>query len=875
MKKPNISFYPFPLAIIFLGTLISLFLVVSPAKAILIEGPGISASLTVQNDNNNNDIVNIGDTIRVAVNINGDGSCSSNVQADLRAYGGSQNQNINGCTSNANSNNSSYMLDLLVQDGGDNGIEVGANNSSSAVNVSIINLETSTTTNTIGDGEVDTSDGVDTIAPEVDIILPEDQGATQHVSPLEVFTSQTANCEYDLDDDDFVPLSFSGNILHTDRFRNLSAGSHTVELRCTDSAGNQGLDSSTWTKVVGQQMLYGANGAGGNPDTHLFILDPESGDIVQDIGSINDVTNSSINYPVTGLAFDPINGTLYGTTGGGGRRKILSEGEERTQKLITIDPLTGSGTLIGTVTSTVVDNENSNTTITHNMADIAFSASGSLYGWSEPNLDDLHLINKTTAVATSLGDSELETSGSGLEFANPSNFSQVERLAENVNFNASPSLYLTGTTDEGDLDVINPFDGSVDQSIPLRNTLAVGEEEEGYDIAALTSDQNGILLGSRLTTGIIEEEDFPDLVFIDQNTGVIISMGENEDLEGMDAIAFNTLNQPAGALSVTITNPSMNATLFSSSFTLQATTNHNANCSSKLDSGTFQTMSVTGATSHSQNYTSVNLGQHTAMVNCVDNNNNNASASVNFSIVTRLGGGGGGGGGGGSIVPPSNTNVNTNTNSGGSTNTNSGGGTNTNVNGPFSDTNDPFVNMLAEKCGAQGFRDDVNNLRLFMPNKSMLRGELIKLLMYCKYGELSVPAEKPFPDVEVTSPFAPYIAKAKELHFVTGYEAGPFLGTFQELQEVTREEALTMILRVAVPLGDVLQVVGTNPENVFKDTDPSQWYYPDVYYSFVKKYTEGYRDLEGNLLHIFGLGDPVARAHAAKWIVLIVLEASL
>src|SRR5436305_13826516 len=57
--------------------------------------------------------------------------------------------------------------------------------------------------------------------------------------------------------------------------------------------------------------LYASVAAGGSGE--LYILNTASGAVVQDIGPLND--SSSVNYPMIGLAFHPVSGVLYGSTG--------------------------------------------------------------------------------------------------------------------------------------------------------------------------------------------------------------------------------------------------------------------------------------------------------------------------------------------------------------------------------------------------------------------------------------------------------------------------------------------------------------------------------------------------------------------------------
>src|SRR5262245_61989674 len=48
----------------------------------------------------------------------------------------------------------------------------------------------------------------------------------------------------------------------------------------------------------------------------LYIINQATGAMVQDIGPLNDSLGA--NYPITGLAFSPVTGVLYGSTGNAG-----------------------------------------------------------------------------------------------------------------------------------------------------------------------------------------------------------------------------------------------------------------------------------------------------------------------------------------------------------------------------------------------------------------------------------------------------------------------------------------------------------------------------------------------------------------------------
>lgn len=69
--------------------------------------------------------------------------------------------------------------------------------------------------------------------------------------------------------------------------------------------------SVTPKQAAAASILYGATSAGGPGE--LYTLNPLTGAMTVDIGPLNDALGA--NYPVTGLAFNPITGLLYGSTG--------------------------------------------------------------------------------------------------------------------------------------------------------------------------------------------------------------------------------------------------------------------------------------------------------------------------------------------------------------------------------------------------------------------------------------------------------------------------------------------------------------------------------------------------------------------------------
>ncbi|MCI0457349.1 MAG: DUF4394 domain-containing protein [Gemmataceae bacterium] len=235
-------------------------------------------------------------------------------------------------------------------------------------------------------------------------------------------------------------------------------------------------------RAQGDLVLYGADGSGGNP-SNLYIINPATGAVQQTVGPIG--------FGVTGLAFDPTTGTLYGSTGAA----------SRTQGLITINLTTGAGTLVGEF------NLGGET-----MADIAFDSAGNLFGWAEPGSDDLFSINKATGAATSVGESGLATALSGLAIS------------------PSGTVFFGGANSVNGLGLVSldPTTGAVTGSVPFTSALNVG--------LGLSFNDTGVLFG-------IERVDTTNrnLVTINTTTGALTTVGPT--VNNLDALAFQPGSQ--------------------------------------------------------------------------------------------------------------------------------------------------------------------------------------------------------------------------------------------------------------------------------------------------------------------------------------------
>jgi hypothetical protein len=215
----------------------------------------------------------------------------------------------------------------------------------------------------------------------------------------------------------------------------------------------------------GESVVYATDGAG-NDNSNLMIIDPATGEPIEIVGPTG--------YGIVGLAMDPTTGILYGTTG---------RNYDDDPKLIQIDPVTGAGTVIGTLD---VDGETA--------ASLAFSSDGTLYGWIEPSSDDLATINLTTGEATILGDSGLDTWGASLAFA------------------PDGTLYFFG--ESGQIHVLDPVDGSVIDTISLSEDLEPGGSIEilpdGTMIAVVIEDGRSLYEINPETGEVTFLNDFPN-----------------------------------------------------------------------------------------------------------------------------------------------------------------------------------------------------------------------------------------------------------------------------------------------------------------------------------------------------------------------------
>jgi len=242
--------------------------------------------------------------------------------------------------------------------------------------------------------------------------------------------------------------------------------------------------------------LYASDGAGGNSEASLYKVDPATGAKTETIGDIG--------FAVTGLAFDPTTGILYGSTS--------SEDLNEPGSLITINSDTGAGTLVGAPGTTIVTGCDTGT------ADITFTTDGTLYGWTECE-DNLVQIDKATGVGTLVG-TGTGSSGSGLD-ADPDD----------------NTLWLTPQGDAGDY-------GTVDRTTGVFTNQGTLDGDNGNSINSLAWSCDGeTLYGTANIEG--GAPSFREFITIDTATDHITVLGGPAGIDPeQDALAWDCSPEP-------------------------------------------------------------------------------------------------------------------------------------------------------------------------------------------------------------------------------------------------------------------------------------------------------------------------------------------
>lgn len=199
-----------------------------------------------------------------------------------------------------------------------------------------------------------------------------------------------------------------------------------VGVKISNIAENESPEALFYFGFYGPniELLYATQGSYLPGSLYLIKLNSDY-DTIEEVTLIGPLLDDDDNeYTITGIAFHPSTGVLYGVSG----RASPTNGNS----LVTIDINTGRVTVIGVLLD---DINSAQTTI----ADISFLSNEILVGWAERGRepDSLAIIDITTGLVTMRSDSGLGTYGSG------------------ISANSSDILYFAGDGDTGYLRTID------------------------------------------------------------------------------------------------------------------------------------------------------------------------------------------------------------------------------------------------------------------------------------------------------------------------------------------------------------------------------------------------------------------------------------
>lgn len=250
---------------------------------------------------------------------------------------------------------------------------------------------------------------------------------------------------------------------------------------------------SGWTQAHAD-IIYAASGSQG-VDGNLYTLDPLTGAATL-VGPLVDAADSP--YGLTGLAFDPVSGVLYGST--------ANASPTAPGSLVTVDPATALVTLIGDFAG-----------IASTMSDITFISDGTLYGLAAADQHQLYTIDPATGIVTLVGPAGgLSHFGGG---------SLAARPGDNVLF-ATPN---SSTDPPGDLVIVSAADGS--QTLVAALSGAPLVDGTSIVIGAADFSSAGVLFGVN-----IDRNGLSHLVTINTATAGVTDVGASAN--NLDALAI-------------------------------------------------------------------------------------------------------------------------------------------------------------------------------------------------------------------------------------------------------------------------------------------------------------------------------------------------
>ncbi len=256
------------------------------------------------------------------------------------------------------------------------------------------------------------------------------------------------------------------------------------------------LGSLAAASQVHAGTLYASTAAGGPGE--LYVINQATGAVIQDVGPLNDVL--SVNYPITGLAFSPVTGVLYGSTGNAGAVDAL---------LVKINPATAVVSVVGPFNAGPLNSGGTPAT----MADLAFDSAGNLYGLASIGGPNIYSINAITGQATLVGPNGVATSTTGGGIA----------ISPGGTFYGTPTSSRFGTYNSG---------------TGAYSNIGNPAKPAGGGYGALDFD-GSVLYGLNVGSGSPPPT---HLVTIDPATGAVTDIGLS--VNSLDAIAFQ-IPEPA------------------------------------------------------------------------------------------------------------------------------------------------------------------------------------------------------------------------------------------------------------------------------------------------------------------------------------------
>jgi hypothetical protein len=260
-----------------------------------------------------------------------------------------------------------------------------------------------------------------------------------------------------------------------------------------------GLLSSAGT-LHAQDQFYAASGSNGVGGT-LYTLNPLTG-AATPVGPLLTATGAPVG--MTGMAFHPTTGVLYGST--------ANASPNIPGHLVTINPATGQVSDVGAFGAGVIGT----------CSDISFNSTGTLFGWESAGSHHLATINIATGVGTPIGAGAGAVFGGGGLAARPS---------DNTLF-CTPDGSFART-----LSTVNAVTGVTSVVAPLNG----GPFPTGV-INSMDFSFTNVLYGILSDRGVPANT---HLVTLNQTSALITSIGISAT--DLDALAIRRIPEPGSA----------------------------------------------------------------------------------------------------------------------------------------------------------------------------------------------------------------------------------------------------------------------------------------------------------------------------------------